>query len=218
MTGWLPHNHSSTLPNGLWWTPHAASAFLPTLSRYKMVLHGGQTESSPSFVAYLFLWYIFFHNYCRLINSSPSLPIFLIQVSHWLHIYSQIASDEPCMRFEIPYFEKPRPREPKKIIIMRTSVSAGVGWMVSAAWALYSAPQEISTGPSGPLWYPWLLCSSHIRPHDTLLLPLGYLLTYNTIRDTLSPYFEAQQGPVILVVTYTEWSNTLANHDVLIYV
>ena len=152
------------------------------------------------------------------INSSPSLPIFLIQVSHWLHIYSQMASDEPCMRFEIPYFEKPRPREPKKIIIMRTSVSAGVGWMVSAAWALYSAPQEISTGPSGPLWYPWLLCSSHIRPHDTLLLPLGYLLTYNTIRDTLLPYFEAQQGPVILVVTYTEWSNTLANHDVLIYV
>ena len=40
------------------------------------------------------------------------------------------------------------------IIMMRTRISAGVGLMVSAAWALYSAPQEISTGPSGPLWYP----------------------------------------------------------------
>ena len=57
-----------------------------------------------------------------------------------------------------------------------------LGGMVWAAWALYSAPQEISSSPSGPLWYPWVLCSlwyswplcsHHIRPHDTLLFATG---------------------------------------------
>ena len=57
-----------------------------------------------------------------------------------------------------------------------------LGGMVWAAWALYSAPQEISSSPSGPLWYPWVLCSlwyswplcsRHIRPHDTLLFATG---------------------------------------------
>ena len=40
MTGWLPNNHSCTLPNGRWWTPHAAPASLTIeLSVLRGTLH-----------------------------------------------------------------------------------------------------------------------------------------------------------------------------------
>ena len=148
--------------------------FLPTLPKWRYV-EAKQTTLHT-------LWLV-------------NVPISLIQFSHWLQITLKwpLMSPAHYWAFHTLSFELPQPWEPKKkIIMMRTSVSAGVGLMVSAAWALYSAPQEISTGPSGPLWYPCLLCSTHIRPHDTLLLPLGYPLTYNTIKDTFLPYFEAQ--------------------------
>ena len=58
MTGWLPNNHSCTLPNGRWWTPHAAPASLTNtieLSVLRGTLH---------FPVYLYLYlYLYLHTY-----------------------------------------------------------------------------------------------------------------------------------------------------------
>ena len=63
MTGRLPNNHSCTLPNGLWWTSHAAASVANTI---KMVLHWDQQR------ALHLLW---------LFNSRVSLIYFFTTVA-----------------------------------------------------------------------------------------------------------------------------------------